>query len=100
MTGTLSMDDEPMLVDDGALRQVWERVGALTRAHETPVALPPGEEKLREMYRGGPYLRLTRERVTNSLTEFVILEAASLLEGCNRLRICPECRRIFVARRR
>jgi hypothetical protein len=100
MSGTLDMDRDPVLVDDGALRQVWERVGALTRAHQAPVVLPPGEEILTVNYRGGPYVRLTREWVTNSLADLVILRAVSLLEDCDRLRICPECDRIFVARRR
>jgi hypothetical protein len=94
--------DDPVLVDDGALRQVWERVCALTRAHQAGVMLPLGEELLRRAPTTSPgsYLRLERHRVIEGLADRVVFNSARLLEACDRLRVCPECDRIFVARRR
>jgi hypothetical protein len=53
-----------------------------------------------ELVSGGPYLHLARRRSLEGLADQVVMAAARLLEACDRLRVCPECDRIFVARRR
>jgi hypothetical protein len=99
MTAFMDYDD-PVLVDDAALRAVWARVVALTRAHREPVALPLRKEMFMQLSTGGSYLRLSRRAEVVGLADQIIIEAARVLEGCERLRVCPECDRIFVARRR
>jgi hypothetical protein len=92
--------DDPVLVDDAALRALWEAVGRLAQAHRTEAPLPGAEETLARASYGRGYVRLHRRRQLKGLTDFVILEAASLLAACERLRECPECHLLFVARRR
>ena len=92
--------NDPVLVDDAALHTLWERVGALAQAQRTPAPLPSGDDMLTQRVRSGPYVRLERVRAVKGLANVVILSTAKLLEACDRLRECPECHRLFVARRR
>jgi hypothetical protein len=99
MTASMGYDD-PVLVDEAALRAVWARVVALTQAHREPVPLPAQKEMFMRLTTGGSYLRLSRRSDVAGLADQIVIEAARVLEGCERLRVCPECDRIFVARRR
>jgi len=90
---------------DADLRGIWEQVVALTRAHIDPASagLPSVDEMLWARWRptsGKRSIRLERHRVWPDLTTALLHRVADLLAACERLRECPECHRLFVARRR
>jgi len=94
-----SLPDPP----DADLRGVWERAVALTRAHVQPADLPGVPEELWTRWRptsGKRSIRLERHRDWPDLTTALLHQVADLLAACERLRECPECHRLFVARRR
>jgi hypothetical protein len=96
---------------DAELRDLWERIGALARAHRQPVPLPPIAEQFwargtfRNAKRRSARVILQRHRNADSpagpgFGTALLHRVADLLAACERLRECPECNRLFVAKRR
>ena len=82
------------MIDDAELRQLF-------RAHRKPVRLQSENDDLLSVNRTfDPYLQLHRRRSSAGLINLALLHETALLEACTRLRVCPECDLIFVARRR
>jgi len=91
--------DDPVLTDDKALRSLWDAIGKLTNAHRAPMEWSArGTFKRKEA--PGPYIRLHFERYAGNLFGAACVAVEDLLGACTRLRECPECQRLFVARRR
>ena len=94
--------DDPVWTDDSALGAVWAQLGALATAHHQPGAKLPAakEERLQQTWPAAPYVKLERVRQLDGAAAIRLDAAAAVLAACTRLRECPECRRLFVARRR
>jgi hypothetical protein len=101
---TMDVNDPP----DEALPALRQRVVALTRAHREAVLLPPLEGRLvRDLLSRStapavqtPYVRMAREYSAVDFEAALLHVVADLLIRCERLRACPECGLLFVARRR
>ncbi len=90
---------DPVWTDDPALRELWLRIGALARAHQSPVPLP--DTKFTLSRRADPkYVVLERTLQISDFGPLVLHRIVDLLTACTRLRECPECHNLFVARRR
>ena len=96
---TVKLDDPP----DAALHALWAQLVALTRAHTTYAPLPPlTDEGLWQRWKpaSSRRVRLERRHGWPDFKTALFHRAADLLVACERLKECPECHRLFVARRR
>jgi hypothetical protein len=96
-------ENEPL---DEELYGLWQRVGQLVAAHQGPVLLPPLTGALARLPGDAgatktktPYVRLTRTYRAEDFESALLHAVADLLIGCERLRECDECHRLFVATR-
>ena len=101
LTGYSWSSGDPVLTDDDALRELWRQISKLATAHQGRVPLPQAETFLERRVRGGRYVRLElTHRAGVGLATTILYRVAELLSTCERLVECPECHRLFVARRR
>jgi len=89
------------------IRGLWERVVALTDAHRASVKLPQLEVwfgRHPETADGAPvrtpYVRMGRGYRAGDFQTALLWTVVDLLSACQKLRECPECHHLFVARRR
>lgn len=92
---------------DEELRELWQRVVKLTDAHRQSELLPPLTGGLvrvpaidDESAARTPYIRLARSYRAEDFKAALLHAVADLLIGCERLRECDVCNRLFVANRR
>jgi hypothetical protein len=91
--------DDPVLTDDRAFRALWQRIAELAAAHRTPVPWAT-EGVFTRQHTPGPYIHFRVEAHGRGLASAVQAAVIDLLSAGTRIRECPECHRLFVARRR
>ncbi len=95
--------NDPVLTNPRALRSLWRKVVALTRAGARSVTLPPVKETYLCRVTGPRDLMLERRReaTTPGVAPILLHTIADVLSTAGiRLRLCPECKQPFVAVRR
>ena len=91
--------DDRVLTDDRSLRAVWRSVRNYADAHRAPFGMSFGGT-FKRLETPGPYVRLHLEAQARGLANALRFAVVEVLSACTRLRECPECHRLFVARRR